>query len=78
MAPRRPHVVSAGYLRNFAAGKLIRVVSKADKLHSAPISVKDTFVRSNFLRVIQQGVSTDDAEDEFALSRTRHCRQSER
>ena len=62
---RRPHVVPAGYQRNFAAGQHILVITKAS-MSAHPIGVRDNFVASHFLRVIIAGVSSDDAEDQFA------------
>jgi hypothetical protein len=64
MKLRRPHVVSEGYLRNFADGKSITVVPTATRL-AKEISTKDTFVRSNFLTVRHAGGVNDSAEDLF-------------
>ena len=65
MKLRRPHVVSEGYLRNFADGKWITVVPTATRM-AKNISTKDTFVRSNFLTVRHAGGTDDSAEDVFA------------
>lgn len=62
---RRPHVVPAGYQRNFADGERIKVVDKATKTERC-IGVRDNFVSSHLLRVIKNGVANDHAEDTFA------------
>jgi hypothetical protein len=57
--------VPAGYQRNFADGKLIRVIERqtwADRV----VGVGDNFVASHFLRAIINGQANDAAEDEFA------------
>ena len=60
---RRPHVVPRGYLRNFAAGDIVRVVEKSSRTQRLQ-GTKDTFVQRNFLRVIlADGQASDWAED---------------
>ncbi len=64
MKLRRPHVVSEGYLRNFAKGKLLRLIDKTD-LSCLLVGTKDAFVAKHFLRVVIAGVASDYAEDAF-------------
>jgi Protein of unknown function (DUF4238) len=62
---RRPHVVPAGYQRNFAEGERIRMIDKTT-LQERVVGVRDNFVASHFLRVFINGEPTDEAEDSFA------------
>lgn len=62
---RRPHVVPAGYQRNFAETEQIRVIHKPT-LSDIVIGVRDNFVARHFLRVVIKGEANDAAEDEFA------------
>lgn len=63
---RRPHVVPAGFQRNFIdpGTKHIRVVNKRT-LVERDVGVRDNFVASHFLRVIINDQPDDSAEDEF-------------
>ena len=45
---RRPHVVPAGYQRNFADGERIKIIEKATK-NERTVGVRDNFVASHFL-----------------------------
>jgi len=66
---KRPHVVFAGYQRNFADafGRVTLVDTGRRVARPEPVGVRDVFVKKGFLTVTtSDGVKHDDLEDEFA------------
>src|SRR5690349_3262968 len=61
---RRHHLVSRGYLRNFADGERVLLCSKATRTGKL-VGTRDTFVESHFGSVLTDTGWNDEIEDEW-------------
>ena len=62
---RRHHVVSRGYLRHFADGEQLRLITKADRSDRLA-GTRDTFVVKGFNTVRSETAEVEDLEAEWA------------